>query len=102
MAAYDISDDALTSGCESSPLKLQTVWKYVPESISFGRILRVVNESAIVTLYQGKLRFIYPDIDDSEPDAKTLATYKVCASFLFPYWEGHLTDMYPVLVSDTI
>lgn len=83
MAAYDISDDTLTSGCQSSPLKLQTVWKYVPENISFGRILRVFHESAIVTLYEGKLRFIYPEIDNPEPNAKTISTYKVCDPFFF-------------------
>lgn len=78
MAAYDISDDVLTSGCQSSPLKLQAVWQYIPENISFGRILRVFRENAIVTLYEGKVRFIYPEIDNPEPDAKTIATYEVC------------------------
>ncbi|KAG8216316.1 hypothetical protein J3R82DRAFT_6383 [Butyriboletus roseoflavus] len=76
MAAYDIPDDVLTSGCQSSPLKLQAVWKYAPENISFGRILRVFRESAIVTLYEGKIRFIYPEIDNPEPNAKTIATYE--------------------------
>lgn len=93
MAAYDISDDVLTSGCESSPLKLQTVWKYVPEDVSFGRILRVFRESAIVTLYEGKIRFIYPEIDQIEPNAKTIATYEVRDCILFPRWKGAFTDV---------
>jgi hypothetical protein len=88
MAAYDISDDALTSGCQSSPLKLLTVWKYLPEKISFGRILHVLHESAIVTLYEGKIRFVYPEIDDPEPNAKTIATYQVCDYFFFSLPEG--------------
>lgn len=78
MAAYDISDDVLASGCKSSPLKLQRVWKYIPENISFGRILHVFHENAVVTLYEGKLRFIYPDMDNPQPDAKTIAGYQVC------------------------
>jgi len=90
MAAYDISDDALTSG---SPLKLQTVWKYVPENISFGRILHVLHESAIVTLYGGKIRFVYPEMDDPEPNAKTIGTYKVCGRLSFPRREGTFTDV---------
>lgn len=84
MAAYDISDDILTSGCQSSPLKLQTVWKYIPEDISFGRVLRVFREGAIVTLYEGKVRFIYPEIDNIEPNAKTMATYEVRDCVLLP------------------
>ncbi|KAG9311902.1 hypothetical protein JVU11DRAFT_8163 [Chiua virens] len=76
MAAYDISDDALTIASQSPPLKLPAMWKYVPETISFGRIIRVFHESAIVTLYGGQLRFIYPEIDNPEPNAKTIATYK--------------------------
>jgi len=76
MAAYDISDVVLTSGCQSSPLILHTVWKYVPENISFGRILHVFHESAIVTLYEGKVRFVYPEIDSPAGDAKTIATYQ--------------------------
>lgn len=88
MAAYDISDDTLTSGCQGAPLKLRAVWKYVPENISFGRILRVFHESAIVTMYEGKLRFIYPEIDGPKPDGKTIATYKVCGSFpFFSRWQ---------------
>lgn len=90
MAAYDISDVVLTSGCQSSPLILHTVWKYVPENISFGRILHVFHESAIVTLYEGKVRFVYPEIDSPAGDAKTIATYQVCNCLLFTL-EG-LTD----------
>ncbi|KAH0834674.1 hypothetical protein J3R83DRAFT_10189 [Lanmaoa asiatica] len=83
MAAYDMSDDVLTSGCQSAPLKLQTVWKWVPENITFGRILRVFHESAIVTEYEGKVRFIYPEIDNPEPSAKMIATYKLSPPTLY-------------------
>lgn len=93
MAAYDISDDVLTSGCQSSPLKLHAVWKYIPKDVSFGRILRVFRESAIVTLYEGKIRFVYPEIDNSEPNAKTMATYEVCDRILFPRQKGVFTDI---------
>ena len=84
MAAYDISDDALISGSQSSPLKPPAVWKYLPEKISFGRILHILHESAVVTLYEGKIRFVYPEIDDPEPNAKTIATYQVRDYFFFP------------------
>lgn len=59
------------------------MWKYVPENVSFGRILRVFHESAIVTLYESKLRFIYPEIDKPEPNAKIVATYNVSDSLPF-------------------
>lgn len=102
MAAYDISDNALTAGCQSSSPKLPTVWKYVPEHISFGRVLHVFHESAIVTLYEGKVRFVYPEMDNPEPNAKTLATYQVCDYFIFhvgmrTYW----MPLHPVSFSNT-
>ncbi|KAF9237789.1 hypothetical protein BU15DRAFT_62984 [Melanogaster broomeanus] len=73
MAAYDISDAALAS--ESLPLRIQPVWKHLPTHISFGRILQVFHEGAIVTLYEGKIRFIYPEIDDARPNTQTTAIY---------------------------
>ncbi|KAG6370894.1 hypothetical protein JVT61DRAFT_10917 [Boletus reticuloceps] len=80
MAAYDISDDTLSSGSRSLPLKLPTVWTYLPEDISFGRILHVFHESAIVTFYEGKVRFVYPEIDNLGSDGKTIATYQFSPS----------------------
>ena len=89
MVAYDISDDTLTSGCQ----KLPTVWKCLPEKISFGRILHVLHESAIVTLYEGKIKFVYPELDDSEPNAKTIATYNVCNCLSFSRRKRASTDV---------
>ncbi|KAF9226203.1 hypothetical protein BS17DRAFT_533077 [Gyrodon lividus] len=74
MAAYDISDAALTS--TSFPVRIQPVWKHLPTDISFGRILQVFHEDAIVTLHEGKVRFIYPEIDNARPNSQTTAIYK--------------------------
>ena len=93
MVAYDISDGALTSGCQSSPVKPPTVWKCLPERISFGRILHVLHESAIVTLYEGKIKFVYPELDDPEPNAKTIAIYNVCNCLSFSRRKRASTDV---------
>ncbi|KAF8839575.1 hypothetical protein BDN67DRAFT_969778 [Paxillus ammoniavirescens] len=74
MAAYDISD--MTSTSESLPLRIRPVWKHMPTEISFGRILQMFHEGAIVTLYEGKIRFIYPEIDNAKPNSQTVAIYR--------------------------
>ncbi|KIM69511.1 hypothetical protein SCLCIDRAFT_19378 [Scleroderma citrinum Foug A] len=78
MAAYNIPNNS-SSSASDSVLCLRPVWKHVPEEgrLSFGRILRVFTEGAIVTLRDGKTRYIVPEIHSSnrQMNSQTTAVY---------------------------
>ncbi|KAH7882281.1 hypothetical protein F5I97DRAFT_1909083 [Phlebopus sp. FC_14] len=73
MAAYDIPDTNFIP--ESSPQSLSPMWIHSPSKVSFGRILQVFREASIVTLYEGKIRFIRPELDDAEPNSQITTAY---------------------------
>ncbi|KAL4078182.1 hypothetical protein V8B97DRAFT_2073630 [Scleroderma yunnanense] len=81
MAAYDIPDANASSTSDGIP-RLSPVWMYVPEEghLSFGKILRIFTEGAIVTLRDGKTRYIVPDIHSTNRQLNSQTT--VVYSFL--------------------
>jgi len=80
MAAYNIPNNSSASTSDSA-LRLPSVWKHVPEEghLSFGRILRVFTEGAIVTLRDGKTRYTVPDIhsNNRQMNSRTTEVYSV-------------------------
>ncbi|KAG2140787.1 hypothetical protein BD769DRAFT_1383959 [Suillus cothurnatus] len=41
----------------------------------FGRFVKIIHEGAIVSLYEGQIRFIRPNLDASEPNAYIIEKY---------------------------
>lgn len=100
MAAYNIPNNS-SSSASDSVLCLRPVWKHVPEEgrLSFGRILRVFTEGAIVTLRDGKTRYIVPEIHSSnrQMNSQTTAVYSV--NCFRSFFGVHLRCSYDFLCS---
>ncbi|KAG0703285.1 hypothetical protein DFH29DRAFT_448225 [Suillus ampliporus] len=73
MAAYNIPSNVPND----SDALLTPFWQLRPAGVTFGRIVKMVHEGAIVFLYGGKIRFIRPDLDNSESNAYVIEEYTV-------------------------
>ncbi|KAG1731653.1 uncharacterized protein EDB91DRAFT_1153939 [Suillus paluster] len=74
MAAYNITS-TVPSGSDANPPLLTPFWQLRPVAVTFGRIIKMFHEGAVVSLYDGQIRFIRPDLDDSEPNAHVIEKY---------------------------
>lgn len=89
MAAYNIPNSSLST--PGSTPRLLPVWKYVPEGhLSFGRILRVFAEGAIVTLRDGKTRYTVPDIHSNNRQMNSQTTTVYSVNHLGSFFGMHL------------
>lgn len=75
MAAYNIPSTVPNDFDANSPLLLTPFWQLRPAGVTFGRLVKMFHEGAIVSLYEGQIRFIRPDLDASEPNAYAIETY---------------------------
>ncbi|KAG0698059.1 hypothetical protein DFH29DRAFT_123154 [Suillus ampliporus] len=74
MAAYNIPS-TVSNDSDANPPLLTPSWQLRPAAVTFGRIVKMVHEGAIVSLYDGQIRFIRPGLDDSEPNAHIIEEY---------------------------
>jgi len=76
MAAYNVPYD-VPSDSDAKPPLLKSFWQLLPAAVTFGRFIKIFHEGAIVSLYEGEIRFIRPELDASEPNAHVIEKYNV-------------------------
>jgi hypothetical protein len=77
MTAYNIPSAVPNDFDENVPPLLTPFWQLRPAAATFGRFVKIIHEGAIVSLYEGQIRFIRPDLDASEPNAYVIEKYNV-------------------------
>jgi hypothetical protein len=77
MTAYEIPSTLPNDPEASLPPLLTPFWQLRPAAVTFGRFVKMFHEGAIVSLYEGQIRFIRPDLDASEPNAHVIEKYNV-------------------------
>ncbi|KAG1837283.1 hypothetical protein DFJ58DRAFT_816293 [Suillus subalutaceus] len=75
MAAYNIPSTVPNDFDANSPPLLTPFWQLRPAGVTFGCLVKMFHEGAIVSLYEGQIRFIRPDLDASEPNACVIEKY---------------------------
>jgi hypothetical protein len=85
IAAYNVPSDIPNDSNLNPPL-LTAFWQLRPAAVTFGRFITMFHEGAIVSLYEGQIRFIRPELDASEPNAHIIETYAVSSVAHLWYW----------------
>lgn len=89
MAAYNIPSNVPNNVDANLPPLLTSFWQLRPAAVTFGRFVKLFHEGAIVSLYEGQIRFIRPHLDASEPNTYAIEKYNV--SFALHYRIGGVT-----------
>ncbi|OAX33036.1 hypothetical protein K503DRAFT_860017 [Rhizopogon vinicolor AM-OR11-026] len=80
IAAYNVPSD-IPNDSDSNP-RLLPFWQLHPAAVTFGRFITIFHEGAIVSSYEGQIRFIRPELDASEPNAHVIEKYTFKPSHL--------------------
>jgi hypothetical protein len=91
MTAYEIPSTLPSDPEANLPPLLTPFWQLRPVAVTFGRLVKMFHEGAIVSLYEGQIRFIRPDLDASEPNAHVIEKYNV--SFTLHPWIRGVTHL---------
>ncbi|KAG1890534.1 uncharacterized protein F5891DRAFT_121619 [Suillus fuscotomentosus] len=75
MAAYNIPSNVPNNVDANLPPLLTPFWQLRPAAVTFGRFVKLFHEGAIVSLYEGQIRFIRPHLDASEPNTYAIEKY---------------------------
>lgn len=75
MAAYKLPSTVPSDLDAKLPPLLTSFWQLRPAAVTFGRFVKMFHEGAIVSLYEGQIRSIQPDLDASEPNAHFIKKY---------------------------